>query len=58
MAKCRFKFLVCTQTDVDYEGYLMRFLEVIRGALIAAPKRLLPVMYMPLFGPDQMKNVT
>ena len=34
-----------------YEGYLMRFLEVIRGALIAAPKRLLPVIYMPLFDP-------
>lgn len=42
------KFLVYTQTDVVY---LMRFLEVMRGALIAAPKRLLPVIYMPLFGP-------
>ena len=30
------------------KDYLIRFLEVILGALIAAPIKLLPVMYIPL----------
>lgn len=38
-------YLTCFQSIAEY---LMRFLEVILGTLIAAPRRLLPVAKIPL----------
>lgn len=45
---------------IRFEKYLIRFLEVMRGALMAAPIKLLPVIYIPLqipiAQPDQRIN--
>lgn len=42
------KFRKIPEAIITRTKYLIRFFEVMRGALMAAPIKLLPVMYIPL----------